>query len=96
MKKIILTLIVSCLIKTSFAQIKKDGTPDMRFNVNKGMIPPTNYNTMPNNSYRNYPNGGQIRIQKGYLKNNGTYINPHIKTTPDNVQWNNYKPRIKH
>jgi len=42
---------------------------------------------------RNYSRGGEYRLQDGYFKNNGTYVSPHIKTYPDNYEWNNYKPR---
>ncbi len=38
---------------------------------------------------RNYDNGGQLKLQDGYLKSNGTYVEPHLKTTPDNNKWNN-------
>lgn len=38
---------------------------------------------------RNYDNGGQLKIQNGYMKSNGTYVEPHLKTTPDNIKWNN-------
>ena len=33
---------------------------------------------------RNYNNGGELKIQNGYLKSNGTYVAPHLKTSPDN------------
>jgi len=38
---------------------------------------------------RNYDNGGQLKLQSGYIKSNGTYVEPHLKTTPDNSTWNN-------
>jgi hypothetical protein len=91
MKK--LMMVCAFLLTTSiYAQTKRDGTPDMRYNVNKGAsMPPINYSTP--SVQRNYPNGGQIKMQTGYMKNSGIYVAPHIKTTPDNVRWNNYKPR---
>jgi hypothetical protein len=42
---------------------------------------------------RNYSNGGQYKLQDGYQKSNGSYVAPHIKTTPDNNTYNNYKPK---
>jgi hypothetical protein len=40
--------------------------------------------------YRNYKSGGQIKLQKGYVrKSTGKYVNPHIKTNPDNSKYNN-------
>jgi hypothetical protein len=41
---------------------------------------------------RTYDNGGQYKVQNGYQKSNGTYVAPHLKTTPDNKTYNNYKP----
>ena len=86
-------MVCAFLLTTSiYAQTKRDGTPDMRYNVNNGAsMPPINYSTP--SIQRNYPNGGQIKVQTGYMKNNGMYVAPNIKTTPDNVRWNNYKPR---
>ena len=40
---------------------------------------------------RNYSNGGEYRIQNGYMRSNGTYVTPHVKTSPDNSPYNNYK-----
>lgn len=45
----------------------------------------------PKTTERNYDNGGQYKVQNGYQKSNGTYVAPHIKTTPDNSTYNNYK-----
>jgi hypothetical protein len=77
------------------AQTKKDGTPDMRYNANKQMY--GNGYTTPGyqtpKTERNYSNGGQFRLQSGYMKSNGTYVAPHIKTTPDNTLYNNYNPK---
>jgi len=83
------------------AQTKKDGTPDKRYKVNKEMYgnsystPSYSTPTYSTPSYtqpkqeRNYDNGGQLKIQNGYMKSNGTYVEPHLKTTPDNNEWNN-------
>jgi len=74
------------------AQTKKDGTPDMRYKQNKELYgspsysAPVYYESKPE---RTYDNGGQIRLQDGYFRNNGTYVEPHFKTTPDNYKWNN-------
>jgi len=96
MKKTFLTLTVLTLLSMSVsAQTKKDGTPDMRYKANKQ----TYGNSYSTPSYstpkteRNYSNGGQYKVQSGYQKSNGTYVAPHIKTTPDNKTWNNYKPK---
>ena len=90
------------------AQTKKDGTPDMRYKANKEAYgssystPKSTYTpsrstySTPRSAYqseRNYSNGGRIRTQKGYLKKDGTYVSPHLKTSPDNKKWNNLKQR---
>ena len=96
MKKTFLTLTVLTLLSMSVSALtKKDGTPDMRYKANKQ----TYGNSYSTPSYstpkteRNYSNGGQYKVQSGYQKSNGTYVAPHIKTTPDNKTWNNYKPK---
>lgn len=29
---------------------------------------------------------------KGYYRKNGTYVRPHIRSSPDSYKWNNYGP----
>lgn len=29
---------------------------------------------------------------KGYYRSNGTYVSPHIRSSPDSSKWNNYGP----
>lgn len=31
-------------------------------------------------------------IVKGYYRSDGTYVRPHIRTSPDNYKFNNYGP----
>ena len=38
---------------------------------------------------RNYSHGGEIYMQNGYLRSNGTYVEPHLKTRPDSYKGNN-------
>lgn len=87
------------------AQTKKDGTPDMRYKANKETYinsystpsystPKTSPSTYSEpKTEKNYSNGGQYKFQNGYQKSNGTYVSPHIKTTPDNNTYNNHKPK---
>lgn len=57
------------------------------------------YNYNYNNTYsepkkeRNYNSGGEYKLQDGYFKSNGTYVEPHYKTAPDNNLWNNKNPK---
>ena len=57
----------------------------------------TNQPTYNINSYqeRNYNSGGQIYMQDGYMRSNGTYVEPHFKTKPDDQTWNNYNNLYK-
>ena len=89
MKKLFFTGVIAILFTINAnAQTKKDGTPDMRYKSNKQ----TNENTAtPKSNGRNYSNGGQYKVQEGYQKSNGTYVAPHLKTSPDNKKFNNYK-----
>jgi len=29
---------------------------------------------------------------KGYYRKDGTYVSPHIRSSPDGIKWNNYGP----
>lgn len=40
----------------------------------------------PNSSY-SYPS---TRTQSGYINSNGTYVQPHVKTTSNNTNWDNF------
>jgi hypothetical protein len=106
MKKSFLIMAIMALLSLGAnAQTKKDGTPDMRYKANKetyGNSYSTPSYSTPKSSTptysepkteRNYSNGGQYKVQDGYQKSNGSYVAPHIKTTPDNNTYNNYKPK---
>jgi hypothetical protein len=86
-----ITAIMLLMILGVNAQTKKDGTPDMRYKANKETYGNTystpNYSTPK--TERNYNNGGQLKMQNGYLKSNGSYVDPHLKTSPDNNKLNN-------
>jgi len=77
--------------------MKKDGTPDMRYNSNRQAC--GNIYSMPKTmtpkTERAYNNGGQLKIQNGYIKSNGSYVSPHLKATPDNRTDNNYRRRSR-
>lgn len=93
MKKIIfLTAILAMITIGANAQNKKDGTPDMRYKANREAYGNSYYST-PSYSEpkqeRNYDNGGEFKMQNGYMKSNGSYVAPHLKTTPDNNKLNN-------
>lgn len=84
MKSVILSIGLSVLaIFSSQAQFKKDGSPDMRFKANKEMYGGSSsiYSSQTNSD---------VRYQSGYLKSNGTYVDPHYKTNSNNTNWDNF------
>ena len=104
MKKISTILAIALFSITANAQLKKDGTPDMRYKANKEMYgnssstyssPSYSSPSYSSPSYqqpkaqRNYDNGGSVKLQDGYYKSNGTYVAPHLKTTADDKKYNN-------
>lgn len=94
MKKILMiSAAITLLALGVSAQTKKDGTPDMRYKANKQTYSSPTYSAPKTTTPRNYTNGGQYKVQKGYQKKNGTYVAPHFKTKPDNKKWNNAKPK---
>jgi len=42
-------------------------------------------------AFMSYLAAKDVRV-KGYYKKNGTYVRPHIRSSPDAVKWNNYGP----
>jgi hypothetical protein len=38
-----------------------------------------------------YKTGGSLYLQKGYVKKNGAYVQPYLKTKADNTIYNNRK-----
>jgi len=87
MTKIILSLVFfTSFIFASNAQYKKDGTPDMRYNSNKSTYG-SSYST-PNQTYST-----ESRYQSGYLRSNGTYVQPTYKTNPNGTNLDNYSTK---
>jgi hypothetical protein len=92
----IMALLLSFGLK---AQTKRDGSPDMRYNSNKQTYGNSGYSNSsksysePKSKEKNYPKGGEYKVQDAYIKTNGTIVSPHLKTSPDNKIYNNYKPK---
>lgn len=81
MRKILIFVILMLTCTITFAQRKKDGTPDMRFKENKQI-----YGSMPKSQTYNNNN----RYQQGYTKKNGTQVDGHYKTNKNNTNHDNY------
>ena len=86
MNKLFLTLAIMLTVAFSAnAQYKKDGTPDMRYSQNK-----QTYGNSYSNPSSSYGTNSDIRYQNGYIKDNGTYVEPHYKTNTNNDNYNPY------
>ena len=71
-------------------QLKKDGTPDMRYNSNKqsygnsSVTPRTNTKTNTNTD---------IRYQNSYTKSDGTNVKSHYKTNVNKTNTDNFSTK---
>jgi hypothetical protein len=81
-KIITIALCLSLISLITNAQYKKDGTPDMRYNTNKSNFGNSNLN--------NFNTQTETRFQSGYLKDNGTYVQPTLKTNPNSTNLDNF------
>ncbi len=84
-KYLLLTFSLLLLMAEANAQYKKDGTPDMRYNSNKQLYG-NSYNTSGYSSGTNT----DVRYQNGYIKDNGTYVEPHYKTNVNETNHDNF------
>lgn len=92
----LLTFLLTLLLAfTTNAQLKKDGTPDMRYKANKQAYG-NSYST-PSYNYSNttystpsYSTNSSVRYQSGYTKSNGTYVQPHYKTNTNSTNRDNF------
>ena len=79
MKKLALVItVLTGLFFSANAQYKKDGTPDMRYSSNKQTFTTSSY--APSSS---------VRYQSGYVKDNGTYVQSHVKTNINSTNHDN-------
>ncbi len=82
-------LTLSALLVFAFitnAQTKKDGTPDMRYGVNK-----QSYGS--HHSTKSYNTNSDTRYQSGYYQSNGTYVDPHRKTSNNATNHDNFSSK---
>jgi len=45
--------------------------------------------TFPGNPFKTEEAGARVFV-KGYQKSNGTYVQSHYRSSPNNVKWDNY------
>lgn len=67
------------------AQLKKDGTPDMRYKANKQNYGGSTYSAPTSN----YNTSTSTRYQSGYTKSDGTYVQSHTKTNINSTNVDN-------
>jgi hypothetical protein len=84
-KTIFLFALMTILIVSASAQYKKNGTPDMRYNANKQAYG-NSYSTPTSTSNTN----PSVRNQSGYTKDDGTYVQPHVKTNINSTNHDNF------
>ena len=89
MNKLFLSLTFILTVATfAIAQFKKDGTPDMRYSQNKQTY--SNSYSYPSSSYETNSN---VRQQSGYIKSDGTYVQPHYKTQSNSTNLDNFSTK---
>ncbi len=76
MKKILFSLIIATIL---FAPTSVEARGSYSFKSYKS------------STTQNYKYGGQLKLQNGYFKRSGQYVQPHFKTGPDQYNWNNRK-----
>ena len=86
MKRIFLSIALTCISLVVSAQLKKDGTPDMRYNSNKAAYG-TGYSTPSNSTY------GQSSLNVNYqssYQRNGTTVEGSLHTKPNDTNTDNW------
>ena len=84
----ILIILILGVTSVAYAQYKKDGTPDMRYNSNKVLY--GNTYSIQSSSYGTNPD---VRYQSGYVRDNGTYVQSYYKTNPNSTNTDNFSTR---
>lgn len=82
--KLFLCMICTVLCSFAYGQLKKDGTPDMRYSANKQTYgntysAPVTYSSASTS----------VRYQNGYVKSDGVYVQPHMKTNINSTNHDN-------
>ncbi len=90
MKKLVLTMVaIVAMSTTSFAQYN-----DV-FNkiLNSSSISTSTYNAPPSRTINvNSINLNTINVSS-YTRNNGTYVQSHVRTAPNNTNWDNFSTK---
>lgn len=84
---IVLFLMLVCCGLTVRAQYKKNGTPDMRYSGNKQVSGKSKSSGSNSNT-----NSG-VKYQRGYVKTDGTYVDPHYKTDNNKTNIDNFSTK---
>lgn len=81
MKKLLILGLIMLIHGFAIAQLKKNGTPDMRYKANKQAYGNTYSQPNTNNTHR---------YQNGYTNQNGTYVEGHYKTRSNKTNTDNF------
>jgi len=83
MKKILKVFIAATFVLTGIIFISSDASA-------RGYKSLNNYpKSTSSNSYPKRTPAPQYRVQQGYNRSNGTYVQPHYKSKPDGIKNNN-------
>ena len=97
MKKLVLTMVaLVAMATTSFAQFSSITSRDINNFLNSyssSSLPSVSYN-VPKVTYSvpstvNY----NTTTVSGYTRSNGTYVQSHVRTMPNNTNWDNFSTR---
>lgn len=91
MKKLFLTMVALVAVTTSsFAQFSSITSSDIDRILNSYNSSSVSYN-FPSVSY-NTPSTVNFNTTtvSGYIRSNGTYVHPHVRTMPNSTNWDNY------
>lgn len=86
MKRIFLSIALTCMSLVVSAQLKKDGTPDMRYNTNKATYG-VGYTTPAYGSYQQTT--PSVGYQRSYNRD-GTLVNGSYHTQPNSTNSDNW------
>lgn len=84
--RLILSLLFMIFTSSVWAQLKKDGTPDMRYKANRDLyVAPSSYYPT-----QNYYKSLKVNYQESYQKSSGTYVESHYKTEVNKTNLDNF------
>ncbi len=85
MKQLVLTIIAIMAVTTSFAQYNPWPNFSSKSSSAKG-------HTSVSNNMPTFPSNSTTTVS-GYTRSNGTYVEPHVRTMPNNTNFDNFSTK---